>query len=105
MPGGSLDSLVSENLRFISRELSQTIGFGTRLGALLGPGDVICLSGEMGAGKTALTTGIGKGWRALEPVNSPTYVFVHPHRRAEDALRLYHLDCYRLNRREDASSI
>ena len=97
--------LVSEKLRFISRELSQTIQFGTRLGELLGPGDVICLSGEMGAGKTALTSGIGKGWRALEPVNSPTFVFVHPHRRAEDLVRLYHLDCYRLTSLEDALSI
>src|SRR5258708_20619409 len=97
MPGGSLDSLVSEKLRFISRELSQTIQFGTRLGELLGPGDVICLSGEMGAGKTALTSGIGKGWRALEPVNSPTFVFVHPHRRPEDFVRLCPLYCFLLS--------
>src|SRR5260221_13949682 len=105
MPGGSLDSLVSDTLRFISYDLDQTIQFGIRLGELLSPGDVICLSGEMGAGKTALTAGIGKGWRALEPVNSPTFVFMHPHRRAEDVLRLYHLDCYRLNSLEDALSI
>src|SRR5258708_8828512 len=89
----------------MSHNLDQTLQFGMRLGALLGPGDVICLSGEMGTGKTALTSGIGTGWHALEPVNSPTYVFVHPHRRAEDALRLYHLDCYRLNSLEDALSI
>src|SRR5260221_13212784 len=102
MPGGSLDSLVSENLRFISRELSQTIQFGTRLGELLRPGDVICLSGEMGAGKTALTSGIGKGWRALEPINSPTFVFVHPHRRPEDMLRLSQLDFYYLHTHSEA---
>jgi tRNA threonylcarbamoyladenosine biosynthesis protein TsaE len=66
---------------------------------------VICLSGDLGAGKTALTAGIAKGWGALEPVNSPTFVFVHDHRRAVDALRLYHVDCYRLNSDDDALTI
>jgi tRNA threonylcarbamoyladenosine biosynthesis protein TsaE len=97
--------LVSENLGFISYNMQQTVQFGARLGELLVPGDVICLSGEMGAGKTALTSGIATGWRALEPVNSPTFVFVHAHRRSQDALSLFHLDCYRLNSHDDALSI
>jgi tRNA threonylcarbamoyladenosine biosynthesis protein TsaE len=66
---------------------------------------VICLSGDLGAGKTALTSGIGKGWGAREPVNSPTFVFVHEHRRLKDNLRLFHVDCYRLSSLEDAETV
>lgn len=78
---------------------------GIRLGQLLAEGDLICLSGELGAGKTAFAAGIGKGWGALEPINSPTFVLVHEHHRARDAQRLYHLDCYRLNSLDDAESV
>jgi tRNA threonylcarbamoyladenosine biosynthesis protein TsaE len=83
----------------------QTIQFGIRLGQLLASGDTICLSGDLGAGKTAFTRGIGKGWGALETVNSPTFVFVHEHHRQGDDLRLYHIDCYRLESLDDAATI
>ena len=88
-----------------SHNVDQTVDLGIQLGRMLSGGDVICLSGDLGAGKTALTSGIGKGWGALEPVNSPTFVFVHEHRRAADDTRLYHLDCYRLASEEDALSV
>lgn len=83
----------------------QTAAFGARLGKLLVSGDVICLSGPLGAGKTALAAGIAKGWGALEPANSPTFVFVHEHHRAGDATPLYHVDCYRLASDDDALSV
>jgi tRNA threonylcarbamoyladenosine biosynthesis protein TsaE len=70
---------------------------GARLGALLRAGDVVCLSGEMGAGKTALSIGIGRGWGAQHPLTSPTFNLVHTHTRPRDEVRLYHLDCYRLS--------
>jgi tRNA threonylcarbamoyladenosine biosynthesis protein TsaE len=91
--------------RLESHSLDQTIQFGVCLGQLLDRGDVICLSGDLGAGKTALASGIGKGWGTLEPVNSPTFVFVHEHRRRKDNTRLYHVDCYRLSSPDDAESI
>lgn len=92
-------------LDFISTSAEQTQRLGTRLGALLRSGDVICLSGEMGAGKTAFAGGVGQGWGADEPMASPTYTIVHEHRRPADDQRLAHLDCYRLNSVEDIDSI
>jgi tRNA threonylcarbamoyladenosine biosynthesis protein TsaE len=88
-----------------SHSLEQTTELGVRLGEPLAGGDVICLSGELGAGKTALAAGIGKGWGARETINSPTFVFVHEHRRTADDLVLFHVDCYRLANFDDAESI
>lgn len=87
--------LDERSLDFVSHSPEQTVRFGARLGERLQPGDVVCLSGDLGAGKTTLTTGLARGWGALDPVTSPTFVIVNQYRRA-DGLRLHHLDCYRL---------
>jgi tRNA threonylcarbamoyladenosine biosynthesis protein TsaE len=92
-------------LDIISHSAEQTQRLGARLGALLEAGDLLCLSGDMGAGKTVLAAGIGKGWGAKTPLTSPTFNLVHEHRRDKDSQRLYHLDCYRLNGSADADSI
>lgn len=92
-------------LDIISHSAEQTQRLGFRLGSLLKPGDVICLSGDMGAGKTVFTTGLGKGWGTITPVTSPTYNLIHEHHREKDNQRLYHLDCYRLDGVRDAESI
>lgn len=92
-------------LDIISHSAEQTMRLGTRLGTLLQPGDIICLAGDMGAGKTVFSIGIGRGWGALTPLTSPTFNLIHEHRRAKDNQRLYHLDCYRLNSPDDALSI
>lgn len=84
-------------LDIISYSAEQTQRLGLRLGALLRAGDVICLSGDMGAGKTVFSAGIGIGWGATTPITSPTFNLVHEHRREKDRQRLYHLDCYRLS--------
>ncbi len=84
-----------DQLDLISHSAEQTRRLGARLGSLLEAGDVICLSGDMGAGKTAFAAGIGAGWGAPTPLNSPTFNLVHEHRRPDGA-RLFHLDCYRL---------
>lgn len=94
-----------DRLELTSHSVEETVALGKSLGALLRAGDVICLSGDLGAGKTAFTSGIGRGWGAMEPVNSPTFVFVHEHHRNPDDMRLYHLDCYRLASEDDAISI
>ncbi len=67
-----------------------------RLGALLRPRDVICLSGDLGSGKTTLVQGLSAGWGSSDAVSSPTFVLVNVYRRP-DGGRLYHLDAYRLN--------
>lgn len=92
-------------LDLISYSAEQTQRLGTRLGTMLMPGDILCLSGDMGAGKTVFSAGIGKGWGALAPLTSPTFNLVHEHRRERDDQRLYHLDCYRLTSLLDAESV
>jgi len=92
-------------LDIISNSPDQTRRLGARLGKLLRPGDVICLSGDMGAGKTVFSSGIGEGWGADTPLTSPTYNLVHEHRRKADKQRLFHLDCYRLHGIEEVDTI
>ncbi len=92
-------------LEVISYSAEQTQRLGARLGTLLQPGDVLCLSGDMGAGKTVFAAGIGKGWEAETLLTSPTFALVHVHERNKDRQRLYHLDCYRLDNAADADNI
>lgn len=97
--------LRDSDIDIISTNPEQTRRLGVRLGTLLRPGDVVCLNGELGAGKTALASGIGQGWGAREAVTSPTYNLVHQHTREADARVLYHLDCYRLESIEEIETI
>lgn len=92
-------------LDIFSHSVEQTRRLGNRLGKLLRPGDIICLSGDMGAGKTVFSAGIGEGWGAKTPLTSPTFNLVHQHQRDADSQKLYHLDCYRLYGTADADSI
>ena len=87
--------LDAHSLDFWSHSPEQTTRFGGRLGELLRPGDLITLSGELGAGKTTFMAGIGRGWGSADPVTSPTFVLVNEYHRP-DGQRLWHLDCYRL---------
>jgi tRNA threonylcarbamoyladenosine biosynthesis protein TsaE len=96
--------LDSHSLEFISRSTEQTRRVGMRLGTLLEPGDLICLVGDLGSGKTTLVQGIAAGWGSLDPVSSPTFVLVNVYRRPEGD-RLFHLDAYRLNGRAEADDL
>jgi tRNA threonylcarbamoyladenosine biosynthesis protein TsaE len=99
-------AILDENtLDFISNSLEQTVRLGVRLGELLAPGDVICLSGELGAGKTALARGIGRGWGASRRVTSPTFTLVNEYPRLPGGLVLYHVDCYRLETAADVYTV
>ena len=75
----------------------ETVQLGERLGAHLRSGDVLCLSGALGAGKTPLTRGLARGWGALERPTSPTFTLINEYRRAGDSERFYHVDAYRLS--------
>lgn len=96
--------LDERSLDFVSHSPDQTVRLGVRLGEHLQPGDVLCLSGDLGAGKTTLVAGLARGWGALDQVTSPTFVIVNEYRRA-DGRRLFHLDCYRLNSGADALAL
>lgn len=87
--------LDARSLEFFSRSPEQTRRLGIRLGGLLQKGDVICLSGDLGAGKTTLVQGLAQGWGTLDSVSSPTFVLVNTYRRP-DRRSMYHLDAYRL---------
>jgi tRNA threonylcarbamoyladenosine biosynthesis protein TsaE len=82
----------------------QTYQLGQQLGAMIREGDLICLCGELGAGKTTLASGIGNGWGAREIVNSPTFVFVNEYSDSRGR-HLYHIDAYRLRDAADSQSI
>lgn len=70
--------------------------FGAALGRLLRAGDLVLLSGSLGAGKTALTKGIGAGLRVRGTVASPTFVLARTHRPGPAGVGLVHVDAYRL---------
>ena len=89
------------SLDIISRSPEQTRRIGMRLGAMLRTGDVVCLSGDLGAGKTTFIQGLSSGWGSLDAVSSPTFVLVNVYRRL-DGQQLYHLDAYRLAGAADA---
>lgn len=84
-------------LDFVSHSAAQTIRLGARLGRGLGAGDVVCLEGELGSGKTCLTKGIGQGMGITEPITSPTFTLIAEHRAPGTNIVLYHVDLYRLS--------
>jgi tRNA threonylcarbamoyladenosine biosynthesis protein TsaE len=74
-----------------------TLAFGARLGARLAAGDVVVLSGPLGAGKTVLAKGIAEAMAVEGAVTSPTFVLARVHRaRNPGAPALVHVDMYRL---------
>jgi tRNA threonylcarbamoyladenosine biosynthesis protein TsaE len=92
--------LDDRNFEFFSHSPDQTRRLGIHLGSHLRQGDIICLEGNLGSGKTTLVQGIGRGWGSLDPVTSPTYVIVNEYRRPDEQ-RLFHLDAYRLENAND----
>ncbi len=95
--------LNQNTFEFVSRNADQTRRLGARLGTLLQGGDVLALEGNLGAGKTVLAQGVGRGWGAQEPLISPTFVLIRRHERLHDSQKLYHIDFYRLQSAEIAS--
>jgi len=89
-------------LEFISRSAEQTQRLGARLGTLLRGGDVICLEGPLGSGKTCLAQGIGRGWGAQQALVSPSFVLMREYSRPGDEQRLLHIDLYRISRAAEA---
>ncbi len=73
-----------------------TQAFGERLASLLRAGDLVLLTGELGAGKTTLARGIGAGLGVRGPVTSPTFVIARIHPSLVGGPLLVHVDAYRL---------
>ncbi|OJX78061.1 tRNA (adenosine(37)-N6)-threonylcarbamoyltransferase complex ATPase subunit type 1 TsaE [Leifsonia sp. 71-9] len=70
---------------------------GIQLAAILRPGDLLVLTGPLGAGKTTLTRGIGEGLQVRGPVTSPTFVLARTHPSLVGGVPLVHVDAYRLS--------
>ncbi len=96
--------LDARTLEFFSHSPEQTRRVGMKLGSLLARGDLVCLSGDLGSGKTTLMQGIAQGWGSLDKVSSPTFVLVNIYRRS-DGQNLYHMDTYRMAAAEEAEDL
>lgn len=75
---------------------TDTHEFGLRLAAVLRAGDLVILTGPLGAGKTALTQGVGAGLGVEGRITSPTFVIARSHRAGAAGVPLVHVDAYRL---------
>jgi len=87
---------------FISASEAATRRAGELLAGLLEPGDVISLSGDLGAGKTCLVKGVAAGLGVVEAVTSPTFNIMLEH---HGRLELFHFDLYRLERAAELDDI
>ncbi len=96
--------LDAHTFEFFSKSPEQTRRLGMRLGALLQPGDLVCLQGELGAGKTTFVQGVARGWGAMDEVSSPTFVLVNAYRRP-DGSQLSHFDAYRVESLGEAEEL
>ena len=76
----------------------ETIALGNRLGLLLQPNMLLTLSGDLGAGKTTFTKGIGQGLGITKVINSPTFTIL---KQYQGRLNLSHFDAYRLEGQDD----
>lgn len=72
----------------------ETFNEGINFGKTLKPGDIVCLDGDLGAGKTAFTKGIAKALGINEHITSPTYTLVNEY---DGVIPFYHFDVYRIN--------
>ncbi|HFQ89728.1 MAG TPA: tRNA (adenosine(37)-N6)-threonylcarbamoyltransferase complex ATPase subunit type 1 TsaE [Desulfobulbus sp.] len=94
---------MADSLTLSLADPAQTESLGRRLGAICGPGDVILLAGELGAGKTTLAGWIARGLGVPDQyhVTSPSFALLHEY---PGRLPFYHMDCYRLAGEEDVEA-
>ena len=87
---------------FKTKGVKQTRSLGKKLGKFFRKGFVVLLNGDLGAGKTAFTQGIGEALKVESQVNSPTFVLMTVH---EGIIPLYHADLYRLTSVTDVEDL
>ncbi len=81
----------------------ETFALGEKMGQKALPGQIICLNGDLGVGKTVFTQGFAKGLGIEEPVNSPTFTMIQVYE--EGRIPLYHFDVYRIGEPEELYEI
>ena len=87
---------------FRTYNVTQTELLGEKMGCLLKPGDIVALIGDLGAGKTAFTRGIGRGLGINDDITSPTFTIINVY---DGSKPLAHMDAYRLKGPEDMINI
>lgn len=85
-------------MSMLTHSPDETRAVGRRIAALLGPGDLVLLAGDLGAGKTQLAKGIAEGLGVEEPVVSPTFTIA---REYHGRVPMVHVDVYRLDRAQE----
>jgi tRNA threonylcarbamoyl adenosine modification protein YjeE len=74
---------------------------GIKIAKTLNAGDLVILTGPLGAGKTTFTRGLGEGLKVVGNVSSPTFVIARTHKREGSSIPLVHVDAYRLSSPEE----
>ncbi len=103
MTGGAEGTASASSDPVRSTSTAETEAEGGRLGSRLVPGDVVAITGELGAGKTVFVRGICTALGATLPVSSPTFTFVHEYPARE--CTVYHFDFYRLKNPAELAEI
>ena len=89
-------------MEFIVTTVDETYKIGELIGSLVNSGDIICLIGDLGTGKTHLTKGIAKGLDIKDHITSPTFTIVNEY---TGRLKFYHFDVYRVNDPDEIAAI
>ena len=84
--------------RILLKNEDETKLFGEKIGSAITQKLLICLNGDLGAGKTCITKGIAKGLGIMDDITSPTFILVEEY---EGRLPLYHFDVYRIDDTEE----
>jgi tRNA threonylcarbamoyladenosine biosynthesis protein TsaE len=91
-------------VKVTSRSVFGTIQLGKAIARHLEKGDILCLFGQLGSGKTVLTKGIAEGLGiAAKEITSPTFVLIRQYPKAK--IPLYHFDLYRVHRMQDIAAL
>lgn len=90
-------------MEFIVDSIDKTLNIGFQIGTLANSGDIICLIGDLGTGKTHITKGIAKGLGIDDHITSPTFTIVNEYVGSNH--KLYHFDVYRVNDPDEIEAI
>ncbi|MBU5485301.1 tRNA (adenosine(37)-N6)-threonylcarbamoyltransferase complex ATPase subunit type 1 TsaE [Clostridium sp. MSJ-11] len=90
-------------MEFFVDDLDKTLYIGEQIGRLCSPGDIICLIGDLGTGKTHMTKGIAKGLNIEDYITSPTFNIVNEY--TSGRIKLFHFDVYRVNDPDEIAAI
>lgn len=94
---------MEEIIKYESYSTQDTFQIGENLGKKCKPGEIYCLLGDLGVGKTVFTQGFAKGLGIKEPVNSPTFTIVQVYE--EGNMPFYHFDVYRIGDIEEMDEL